>query len=65
MSANVTNHPELHSLIPVPNEFIIPGGRFREFYYWDTYWVIKGLLASELYKTAENVILNLVSMLQK
>uniref|UniRef100_A0A914E6P1 Trehalase n=1 Tax=Acrobeloides nanus TaxID=290746 RepID=A0A914E6P1_9BILA len=65
ISANVANHSELHSLIPVPNEFIIPGGRFREFYYWDTYWVIKGLLASELYKTAENVILNLVSMLHK
>ncbi|VDM25679.1 unnamed protein product [Toxocara canis] len=42
----VLEHPKRHSLIYVPNEFIVPGGRFREFYYWDTYWVIKGLLAS-------------------
>ena len=20
----------------------MPGGRFREFYYWDTYWIVKG-----------------------
>lgn len=27
-------HPELHSILYVPNPFIVPGGRFREFYYW-------------------------------
>uniref|UniRef100_A0A915LLZ9 Trehalase n=1 Tax=Meloidogyne javanica TaxID=6303 RepID=A0A915LLZ9_MELJA len=35
-----------HSLIYVKNPFIIPGGRFREFYYWDAYWIIKGLIVS-------------------
>ncbi|KAL3105095.1 hypothetical protein niasHT_028767 [Heterodera trifolii] len=35
-----------HSLLYVPNPFVVPGGRFREFYYWDTYWIIRGLLAS-------------------
>uniref|UniRef100_A0A914S819 Trehalase n=1 Tax=Parascaris equorum TaxID=6256 RepID=A0A914S819_PAREQ len=33
----VVEHPRRHSLIYVPNEFVVPGGRFREFYYWDTY----------------------------
>lgn len=42
----VSNSPQRHSLLYVPNEFMIPGGRFREYYYWDSYWIIKGLLAS-------------------
>lgn len=46
-------YPERHSLIYVPYEFIVPGGRFREFYYWDTYWVIKGLLASGKHESVE------------
>ena len=33
-SASVSEFPERHSLIPVPHPFIVPGGRFREFYYW-------------------------------
>ncbi|RYY33624.1 hypothetical protein EON62_04065, partial [archaeon] len=32
-------------------------------YYWDTYWVIMGLLRSEMYQTAMGVALNLVHML--
>ena len=28
------------SAIVTNNSFIVPGGRFIEYYYWDTYWVI-------------------------
>jgi len=31
---------------------IIPGGRFKEAYYWDTYWIVKGLIASNMLETA-------------
>ncbi|VDM19656.1 unnamed protein product [Wuchereria bancrofti] len=48
-------HPERHSLIIVPESFIVPGGRFREFYYWDAYWIVKGLIASSLYKMVKNI----------
>ncbi|VDN85668.1 unnamed protein product [Brugia pahangi] len=54
----VMKYPERHSLLYVPYEFIVPGGRFREFYYWDTYWVIKGLLASGMQETSRRIILN-------
>lgn len=37
----VKTDPDRFSLLYVPNEFIIPGGRFREFYYWDAYWIVK------------------------
>lgn len=54
---------EQFSLIPVPNGFIIPGGRFKEIYYWDTYWIIEGLLISGMYDTAKGVIENLIYLL--
>lgn len=62
MKEEIKDKPELHTLLYVDNEFIIPGGRFREFYYWDTYWTVKGLLASGLYNTAKGVIKNLVDI---
>ncbi len=31
------------SLIPLPNPYIVPGGRFREIYYWDSYFTMLGL----------------------
>lgn len=41
---HVTTPPEFPtSLIPLPNGYIIPGGRFREVYYWDSYFTMLGL----------------------
>jgi alpha,alpha-trehalase len=34
------------SLIPLPNEYVVPGGRFREVYYWDSYFTMVGLIES-------------------
>ena len=34
------------SLIPLPNPYVVPGGRFREVYYWDSYFTMHGLIAS-------------------
>ncbi len=34
------------SLIPLPNSYVVPGGRFREIYYWDTYFTMLGLKES-------------------
>src|SRR5262249_22679781 len=28
----------------LPNDYIVPGGRFNEMYGWDSYWIILGLL---------------------
>ncbi|KAI1717359.1 trehalase domain-containing protein [Ditylenchus destructor] len=59
---DVRIHQERYSLLYVPHPFIIPGGRFREFYYWDTFWIIKGLLFSEMFDTAKGAILNMAYM---
>ncbi|XP_043698418.1 probable trehalase [Telopea speciosissima] len=61
----VKEHPELHTLLPLPGPFIIPGSRFREVYYWDSYWVIRGLLASKMYTTAKSIVLNLLYLLDE
>ena len=34
------------SLLPLPKPFVVPGGRFREIYYWDSYFTMLGLIAS-------------------
>ncbi|KAL2130433.1 hypothetical protein VTI74DRAFT_6405 [Chaetomium olivicolor] len=33
-----------NSFIPVNRTFVVAGGRFREPYYWDSYWIVEGLL---------------------
>ena len=34
------------SLIPLPSPYVVPGGRFREIYYWDSYFTMQGLVKS-------------------
>jgi len=31
------------TLIPLPFQYVVPGGRFREIYYWDSYFTMLGL----------------------
>lgn len=37
----VLERPDFHTLLPLKNSVIIPGSRFQEVYYWDSYWVIR------------------------
>ena len=34
------------TLIPLPSSYVVPGGRFREVYYWDSYFTMLGLVRS-------------------
>ncbi|XP_065203186.1 trehalase-like [Planococcus citri] len=49
----------------VPNTFVVAGGRFDEMYYWDTYWIIKGLLSCGLKNTTKGIIGNMVHLIKK
>jgi len=31
------------SIVPLPKPYLVPGGRFREVYYWDSYFTMLGL----------------------
>uniref|UniRef100_A0A7E4VWB3 Trehalase n=1 Tax=Panagrellus redivivus TaxID=6233 RepID=A0A7E4VWB3_PANRE len=59
VSDKVSSDPSRFSLIPVPNPFVVPGGRFREMYYWDSFFTIKGLLASQMFDTVRGMIANM------
>jgi len=49
---------EFSSLIELPNPYVVPGGRFREMFYWDSYFTIVGLLASDHTTLAKGMIDN-------
>jgi len=53
------------TLIKLKHPFIVPGGRFREIYYWDSYWTIKGLLHSELYDMVDGMLHNFKEMIDR
>ncbi|XP_059469468.1 trehalase isoform X2 [Neocloeon triangulifer] len=62
---DVRVHPEQYSIIYVPNPVIVPGGRFREFYYWDSYWIVRGLLQSEMYNTVKGMLSNFLAIVDE
>src|SRR3569623_1374692 len=36
-------HPTQSTLLPVPNPYVVPGGRFCELYFWDSNFTLKDL----------------------
>ena len=46
LSRTVASAPPFSSLLPLPEPFVVPGGRFRELYYWDSYFTMLGLAKS-------------------
>ncbi len=46
------------SLLPLPNPYIVPGGRFGEIYYWDSYFTMLGLKESGRADMIENMVRN-------
>lgn len=65
MKQEVKLHQELYSIIYVDNPVIVPGGRFREFYYWDSYWILKGLLLCEMRFTAKGMVSNFLDVVNR
>lgn len=65
MTDDVHKNPQLYSIIPIMNPVIVPGGRFREFYYWDSYWIIRGLLYSEMVHTVRGMLENFLSIVKR
>ncbi len=51
------------SLIPLPHSYVVPGGRFREIYYWDSYFTMLGLRVSERSEIIYDMVSNFAWML--
>ena len=52
------------SLIPIPNPYVVPGGRFREIYYWDSYFTMLGLVASGRTDLVKNMLDNFAHLIR-
>lgn len=52
------------SLLPLPHPYIVPGGRFREIYYWDSYFTMLGLRVSGEEGAIEGMIENFAHLLR-
>jgi alpha,alpha-trehalase len=48
--------PPYSSLLYVPKPYVVPGGRFREFYYWDSYFTMLGLIPDGHLDTARDLV---------
>ena len=46
------------SLLALPKPYLVPGGRFREIYYWDSYFTMLGLKVHEQTDVIENMVSN-------
>jgi alpha,alpha-trehalase len=55
------------SFLPVNRTFVVAGGRFREPYYWDSFWIIEGLLRTQgsFTQIAENIIENFLDLVEE
>jgi len=53
------------SLLPLPHPYVVPGGRFRELYYWDSYFTMLGLAASGRVGLLEEMVANFASLVDR
>jgi alpha,alpha-trehalase len=55
------------SFIPVNRTFVVAGGRFREPYYWDSFWIVEGLLRTggSFTEISKNTILNFLDLVEQ
>ena len=53
------------TLISLPEPFIVPGGRFREMFYWDSYFSMIGLLESNKDELAYGMLKNFEFLIKK
>lgn len=50
------------SLLPLRYPYVVPGGRFSEIYYWDSYFTMQGLIASDRVDLAQSLVRNLADL---
>lgn len=54
-----------NSLISLPKPYVVPGGRFREMFYWDSYFTMLGLQISKRYDLIKDMIDNFTYLINK
>ncbi len=60
-----TNRKARGSLLPLPYSYVVPGGRFSEQFYWDSYFIMLGLAADDEWTMIAGMIKNYAYMIRK
>jgi alpha,alpha-trehalase len=61
-------HPEENpraSLLPMSARYVVPGDRFREMYYWDSYFTMVGLQSSGRHDLVADMVTNFASLIDR
>jgi alpha,alpha-trehalase len=59
------NRRDRGSLIALPQKYVVPGGRFSEQFYWDSYFIMLGLAADKRWDMIEHMMDNYGYMIRK
>jgi alpha,alpha-trehalase len=63
LTRTATSAPAYSSLLPLPEPYVVPGGRFRELYYWDSYFTMLGLVESGRHDLVEHMVRDFASLI--
>ncbi|AMH14827.1 alpha,alpha-trehalase [Citrobacter sp. FDAARGOS_156] len=58
LTRSTTDVEKWDSLLPLPEPYVVPGGRFREIYYWDSYFTMLGLAESNRWDKVSDMVAN-------
>lgn len=58
LTRSTTDVEKWDSLLPLPEPYVVPGGRFREIYYWDSYFTMLGLAESNRWDKISDMVAN-------
>jgi len=58
LTRDTATTPPYSSLLPLPQPYVVPGDRFRELYYWDSYFTMLGLIESGRPDLLEDMVRN-------
>jgi alpha,alpha-trehalase len=65
LTRNSATAPPYSSLLPLPEPYVVPGGRFRELYYWDSYFTMLGLVESGRHDLVEHMVRDFASLIDR
>jgi alpha,alpha-trehalase len=53
------------SLLPLPHPYVVPGGRFSEIYYWDSYFTMIGLEQDGRHALVRDILANFAALIDR
>ena len=57
--------PRYSSALPLAKPYVVPGGRFRELYYWDSYFTMLGLAQSGRQDLVKSMISDFAGLIDR